>query len=104
MKKIFKNKQYLEYVTRIRCCIMHKTCNGATNAHHLLKPYDGARGMGMKANDKNVVPLCFYHHQELHDKVGNENKFWTLYGYDEDYGRRVAKNLFNVYVQQKTNP
>tara|TARA_Y100000816_G_C25947213_1_gene494090 strand:- start:463 stop:768 length:306 start_codon:yes stop_codon:yes gene_type:complete len=97
MKKNYKNRNYLEFVSRMRCIILHKSCNGATNAHHLLKPYDGNRGMGLKASDKNVVPLCFYHHQELHDKVGNENKFWTLYGYDEDYGRRIAEKLFNHY-------
>lgn len=34
--------------------------------------------MGRKANDKNLVPLCLYHHTELH-RMGSEEKFSLKY-------------------------
>jgi len=88
-KKI-KNKKHLIFVSNQKCCltsIAADWCNGNVQAHHLLKPYSGKRGMGMKASDNNAVPLCYSHHAELHDKNGDEDSFWTTYDLSEDYGR-----------------
>ena len=78
MKKRYKNKKHLQYIHTLNCSVSNVDCNGEIQAHHLLKPFDGARGMGMKASDKNLVPLCVYHHRELH-KMGNEFKFSLKY-------------------------
>tara|TARA_R110000822_G_scaffold63631_1_gene156213 strand:+ start:131 stop:355 length:225 start_codon:yes stop_codon:yes gene_type:complete len=59
-----------------------------------MKPWDGERGMGMKANDKNVVPLCFFHHHVLHTQFGDEHKFFESYVDDSEYGKKLAQTLY----------
>ena len=92
------NKEHLIYVSSLPCCINNRDddwCRGNVQAHHLLKPFEGSRGFSMKASDKNVVPLCYYHHAMLHDKIVNENVFWTLFGLSEDFGSELAKELWD---------
>ena len=97
-----KNKNHLIYVSSLSCCLndmqveTKNWCKGNIQAHHLLKPFEGTRGAGMKASDKNVVPLCYKHHAMLHDIIGNEDKFWTLFNLDENYGRLKAKSLWET--------
>ena len=82
------------FVANQRCCLCTVAadwCRGNVQAHHLLKPYEGKRGMGMKASDNNVVPLCYGHHAELHDIEGHEDNFWTRYNLEEDFGRKNAE-------------
>tara|TARA_R100000781_G_C4068066_1_gene123492 strand:- start:490 stop:834 length:345 start_codon:yes stop_codon:yes gene_type:complete len=101
--KRVKNKKFLIHVTEYRCCLeiySNFNCQGYVQAHHLLKPYDGMRGMGLKAGDNNAVPLCQLHHAQLHDKHGNENFFWTLFGLSEDFGRQQAKELWENYMEE----
>lgn len=78
MKKRYQNKKHIDYIHTLSCCCSNSECNGVVQVHHLLKPFDGIRGMGMKSNDKNLVPLCVYHHNELH-RMGNEYKFSYKY-------------------------
>ena len=73
-----KNKKHLIYVSTQNCCVGTDWCSGNIQSHHLLKPFEGKRGFGMRASDKNVVPLCYYHHAQLHDKNGDEDKFWEI--------------------------
>ena len=47
--------------------------------HHMLRK--GTRGVALKSEDRWAVPLCHYHHMELH-KMGNENKFWLIHAFD----------------------
>ena len=94
MKKRYTNKKHLEHIHSLPCSINNEDCSPIIQAHHLLKPYDGSRGMSLKAGDNNVVPLCQYHHSLLHDKYGNEDKFWTIFGLNEDFGRELAKKLW----------
>lgn len=87
----FKSKKHLELVAYHKCCLSHtNTCGGGVQAHHLLKPWSGKRGMGMKADDKNAIPLCYKHHAELHDKIGDEHKFFMKYNLPSYYGELVA--------------
>ena len=69
-------------------------CIGATEVHHLLKPWDGGRGMGLKATDRNVIPLCHWHHAMLHDQHGNEDAFWKFLGQESTFGRQLALTLW----------
>ncbi len=92
------------YVSSHQCCLnlinpFH--CSGNIQAHHLLKPYDGQRGMGMRATDNNTIPLCYYHHSLLHDKFGNEDGFWRSLGLSEDFGRMKAKELWDKSPYKK---
>ena len=79
----FKSKEHLNWVRQLGCSVQCRECNGPIQAHHLMKPWDGERGMGMKANDKNVVPLCFFHHHVLHTQFGDEHKFFESYVDDQ---------------------
>lgn len=93
MKHRFKDEKHVEFVRSLGCCVTSLACNGPVEAHHLLKPWIGGRGMGMKADDRNVVPLCRYHHASLHDKYGNEFKFFKFHARPENYGQRMAIRL-----------
>tara|TARA_Y100001938_G_C8023272_1_gene396539 strand:+ start:329 stop:661 length:333 start_codon:yes stop_codon:yes gene_type:complete len=98
MTKLYKNKAHLAWVHDLGCCLrnakvadaLRPSCMGEIQAHHLLKPWNGSRGMAMKASDKNVIPLCFAHHQALHNR-GNELEFFRLAMDDENYGKKVAE-------------
>ena len=103
-KKQASNKPFMEYVAKHNCCLMShssdvvsSSCGGGVQAHHLLKPWDGFRGMGMRARDNNCVPLCYKHHALLHDKYGNEDKFWTMFNLPENYGRGVSQMLWHNF-------
>lgn len=79
------------------------SCSGPTQVHHLLKPADGKRGWSLRAGDDQVVPLCMYHHAELHTKYGNEFKFFKHYGFKEDAGQVYAKELFDEKCGENTD-
>lgn len=89
-----KNKKHLAYIHEQDCCLEHSGgCNGPLHAHHLLKPWNGPRGMGLKAGDENCVPLCMGHHTELHMR-GNEGQFFSDITGDPEFGKRLAEKLF----------
>ena len=92
MTKRIVDKDHLQYVSTLSCMICG--ARKQIQVHHLLKPYDGMRGLSMRAGDNNVVPLCFQHHTELHTKFGNEEKFFIHHGYFAGTGRQVAKSLW----------
>tara|TARA_R100000149_G_C5841653_1_gene113454 strand:+ start:466 stop:777 length:312 start_codon:yes stop_codon:yes gene_type:complete len=101
MKKRYTNKKHLEHIHTLHCCVSNVDCSGVIQAHHLLKPFDGVRGMGMKANDKNLVPLCLYHHTELH-RMGNEYEFSYKYFGLESQLKHIAQTewLRSPYYEQ----
>jgi hypothetical protein len=94
--KRYKNKKHLMWVSEQPCCLsahFPALCEGYIQAHHLLKPFEGFRGVGLRANDKNVIPLCFTHHNALH-KRGNEFAFFKEMTGDELFGQKIAKYLW----------
>lgn len=101
MKKRYQNKKHIGYILTLDCCCSNFECNGVIQAHHLLKPFDGVRGMGMKANDKNLVPLCVYHHNELH-RMGNEYAFADKYFDNPSHLKFIAQRnwLRSPYYEQ----
>lgn len=46
--------------------------------------------MGMKASDRNVIPLCLRHHIMLH-KRGDELAFFHEMTGNENHGKEMAK-------------
>ena len=110
MKK-YTNQKHLAYVRGLNCLVAtllmpvgyKNSCNGNIQAHHLLKPYDGVRGMSLKANDKNVIPLCQNHHMLLHTKHGTEKNFFEHYNLPADVGQKYAEAQFEghaFYIEQ----
>lgn len=91
------DKQHLLNVSSLPCMVSRSgffSCSGPIQVHHLLKPSDGKRGWGLKAGDDQVIPLCMFHHQQLHTKFGNEYKFFKHYGFKEDAGQKYATELY----------
>tara|TARA_R100000231_G_scaffold107913_1_gene79873 strand:+ start:777 stop:1082 length:306 start_codon:yes stop_codon:yes gene_type:complete len=93
-EKRIQSRKHQEFVCSLDCCIKDISCQGPIQAHHLLKPWVGSRGIGMRSDDRNVIPLCFYHHAQLHTKYGNEERFFERYFRSRNYGRKLAKSLW----------
>ena len=92
-----KSRAFLEYVASMDCCVKDISCQGHTQPHHLLKPWIGSRGMGMRADDRNAIPLCYFHHAQLHQKFVNESKFFERYFRNADFGKKLAQNLWHDF-------
>lgn len=73
--KRYRNPKHLSYVRENPCCVC-KT-DQDIHAHHIM--YAQPRGTSLKVCDSYTVPLCVYHHMELHQQYGNERKFWLNY-------------------------
>ena len=66
-----ESRKYLDWVATLPCshCSIE---DGTVVAHHLkgmLAPLSG--GAGWKANDYNVMPLCYKHHTDIHNGDSN---------------------------------
>lgn len=97
MAKRFVDKEHLEWVRQQPCLIEQAgfySCKGVVQAHHLLKPYTGSRGLSLRAGDQNVIPLCLHHHSELHTKYGSEKSFFAKFGLPANYGKEMAQRLY----------
>ncbi len=103
MSKRLVDKKHLLYVSKQPCFITRAgfvSCKGPIQVHHLLKPSDGKRGWSLKAGDNEVIPLCMFHHQQLHTRFGNEFKFLAKYGFKKNAAQEYAKALYerSTYV------
>ena len=95
-KKRYANKKHLSWVHEFDCCLKeNKDCFGSIQAHHLLRPWDGVRGMGLKATDRNLIPLCQRHHLLLHSR-GDEQAFFEERMNDRDFGKITAESIWTV--------
>tara|TARA_Y100001972_G_scaffold27563_1_gene33889 strand:+ start:824 stop:1135 length:312 start_codon:yes stop_codon:yes gene_type:complete len=100
-----KSQRHLQHIRNQPCALCASNpeeCSGSVQAHHLMKPWLGYRGTGMKAGDENAIPLCFEHHRDLH-AVGNEANFFKLKGLSENYGKALAYGLWlrSPYFKEK---
>lgn len=99
-KRRFEDKDHVNFVRTQKCCICQAgfyTAHPIVQAHHLLKPWIGARGMSLRADDRNCIPLCLHHHAKLHTKYGSEAAFFKAYGLSEDYGKKLAQSLWEKH-------
>ncbi|WP_312976390.1 DUF968 domain-containing protein, partial [Atlantibacter hermannii] len=72
-RRRWQNEKYTRWVKSQPCACCGKT---ADDPHHLIGYGQG--GMGTKAHDLFVLPLCRTHHDELHADVGAfEAKYGT---------------------------
>lgn len=117
MPKRYVNKKHLEWVSSLECCIgyhfgrlemlgiapdNYSRCSdyNIVQSHHLLKPYFSERGMGLKAGDKDVIPLCEKHHRELH-KRGNEYSFFTEVVLNSRFGIMTVQKIWDMSPHNK---
>jgi DNA recombination protein Rad52 len=65
-----RDKAHLRHVGTLPCLI----CKSApSHAHHLT--FAQPRGLALKVSDEFVVPLCAFHHNDLHQS-GSEIRWW----------------------------
>ncbi len=86
-----KDEKHLSNVRHMPCC-----CCGAaapSQPHHLLRGVP--RGMGLKASDCWVIPLCYMCHSDLHDREGNEIEFLQSWGVD---GKALSLRLWRIHT------
>ena len=67
-------KEYLNQAGVEYMCLSHPPAFSAQQLAHHVKIAE-PRAMGRKVGDQWTVPLCGYHHRELHD-AGNEGAWW----------------------------
>ena len=92
--KRYVNKKHMDWIHSFPCCLTAQgDCLGAVQAHHLMKPWDGVRGMGLKATDRNLIPLCQRHHIMLH-KRGDEIKYFEEITGNGDFGKIIAQQYW----------
>jgi hypothetical protein len=73
-----ESRKYLDWVATLPCADCSAE-DGTVVAHHLkgrLSPLSG--GAGFKANDYNVMPLCYKHHNDIHNGDATLLNCYTL--------------------------
>lgn len=56
---------HLAWIRNTRRCLADSPdCQGGMEAHHVRE--NGNAGTGLKPGDDDAVPLCAFHHHELH--------------------------------------
>jgi hypothetical protein len=65
-----RDKEHLRAVAQQPCLVCGRS---PSHAHHLT--FVQPRARGLKTSDEWVVPLCYLHHRELHDR-GDEREWW----------------------------
>jgi hypothetical protein len=90
----YTNPKHLDWIHDWSCALAGKCeCDGPVVAHHLLNPWIGMRGMGRKADDRNVIAICDGHHRELHAR-GDEDSFWKEQAGYPEFGRIWSEKLW----------
>lgn len=73
MNEILISKAYLRFIKSKSCVVMHHSCDGPVDPHHLI-----ARGWReSKRDDFSCLPLCRTHHTEV--EYGGVEKFQRDY-------------------------
>lgn len=94
-QKTYRSEKMLQFTREQACGI----CGASPcDPHHVKGKCGSGGGMGIKPHDYRVVPLCHFHHMELHDKGGST--FCARHNYSFEQAR--MKNLV-AYLMKLTN-
>ncbi len=63
-----RSQAYLRWVASTRYCAVCGPKADRVDPHHWSVPGLSPRGVGTKASDYSVVPLCSTHHREFHQR------------------------------------
>jgi hypothetical protein len=81
----YRNRNHLQFVTQQSCLLCGRK---PSDAHHLR--FVQPRALGRKASDEFTVPLCRFHHREVH-RVADEEAWWKQAGIDP---LKIARDLW----------
>lgn len=94
-QKPIRSSKHLAFVRTQPCMVKYEgeNCNRQAIAHHLtfLK---GKRGMGQKVSDEYTIPICDFHHYDLH-YIG-EKFFWGSHNIGLDEVTNYALELWDI--------
>lgn len=92
----WKDTCYREAVLSLPCCI--PGCQRPSNGHHSKTRPDGQKyGLGQKAPDYEMFPLCRWHHQDAPDSFHNApGSFRDTYGDERVFVDRTQSELFSM--------
>jgi len=71
-RKAYRNRKYLDWV-KTQSCVM--CSRPADDPHHLIG-VGHMSGMGMKAPDSMVMPMCRQHHDWIHQTPSEWENQW----------------------------
>jgi hypothetical protein len=71
-----RDKEHCKFVTTQPCLVCGRT---PTEAHHIR--FAQPRALGRKVSDEYTVPVCRFHHRELH-RYGDETSWWAAVDID----------------------
>jgi hypothetical protein len=104
-RKPFRSQAYTKWVRSLPCCFCGMT---PSDAHHVIGLGWGLSGMGMKAPCSFTMPLCRYHHGEVHKSPGLQAQQpqwlrWTLRKGIKEFGGEVREQLTHAlaFVEAK---
>lgn len=85
-KNPVRDERYRRWISSLPCAITG--VQGETQCAHISR-----LGMGIKASDKDTIPLSWQKHQEQ-TLTGKESKFWSKYGKTMDQVYELANGLW----------
>ena len=91
-KRTGKDKAYLAWLHGTACSIPSRMYPGSCCGTPIEAAHFGPRGLSQKVPDRQAVPLCKAHHEQLH-RLGPK-KFWLLHGLDPE---AIIKELNDRY-------
>ena len=72
-QKRWKSKRYIDWIKTQRCIV----CFKEAEPHHIIG-VGNMSGMGMKAPDWAVMPLCHEHHMLMHEGSVMQETQWQM--------------------------
>lgn len=87
---------HLECIRQLPCCacLVIKRSEARNEAHH-LKAGTNERGMGLRSTDKNAVPLCRIHHNQI-ERSGTKNETAVFKSWGIADALQLASDLFKA--------
>lgn len=88
------SSSHLDCIRQLPCCacMVIKRSEKRNEAHH-LKFGTGERGMGMRSTDKNAVPLCRIHHNQV-ENAGAKNEVAVFQSWGIGDALQLASDLW----------
>lgn len=69
----WKSKKYLAWIKTQPCAV----CGDPSEPHH-IKGVGHMSGTGLKCSDLLVIPLCHFHHSEMHSNPDYWQDQWEM--------------------------
>lgn len=86
-----RSRGHLQWIRGHYCAVENAECHGKIEAHHVRLTGDG--GTSLKPGDNCAVPLCGFHHREIHN-LGQRS-------FDRKYKVNLASMALELWLRSK---